>query len=82
MKFSLGAFTSGFAADPRHGDQRADEQGLLVEELGQAGAGLAFLGWKVAAVTHKDRCQAFFECEFAHNQGIHLKGWNLPKVMQ
>jgi hypothetical protein len=54
MKFSLGAFTSGFAADPRHGNQRADEQGLLVEEFGQAGAGLAFLGGKVATVTHKD----------------------------
>jgi len=54
MKFSLGAFTSGFTADPRHGNQRADEQGFLVEELGQPGAGLALFGGKIATVTHKD----------------------------
>jgi hypothetical protein len=54
MEFSPGAFTSGFAADPVHGDQRADEQGSLVEELGQPGAGLAFLRGKVATVAHKD----------------------------
>ena len=65
MKFSLGAFTSGFTADPRHGNQRADEQGFLVEELIQPGAGLALFGGKIATVTHKDMGQAFFECEFA-----------------
>jgi hypothetical protein len=54
MKFSLGAFTSRLAADPGHGDQRADEEGLLVEQLGQAGAGLALLGRKVSTVTHND----------------------------
>jgi hypothetical protein len=54
MKFSPGAFTSGLAADPVHGDQRADQQGPLVEELGQAGAGLAFLWGKVATVAHND----------------------------
>ncbi len=79
MEFSLEAFTSGFTADPGHGNKRTDEQGLLVEELGQTGTGLAFLCRKVAAVAHddpllsdiyyyirlKDKSQAFFECEFA-----------------
>jgi len=54
MEFPLGAFTSGLAADPGHGDQGSDEQGFLVEELGQAGAGLAFLGRQVASVAHRD----------------------------
>ncbi len=50
VEFSSAAFASGLATDSGHGDQRADEQGCLVEELGQAGAGLAFLGWQVAAL--------------------------------
>jgi hypothetical protein len=54
MEFSLGAFTAGLAADPGHGDQGSDEQGFLVEELGQAGAGLAFLGRQEASVAHID----------------------------
>jgi hypothetical protein len=54
MELPLGASTADLAADPGHGDQRADEQGFLVEELGQAGADLAFLGRKVASVAHKD----------------------------
>jgi hypothetical protein len=53
MEFSLGAFTSGFAADAGHGDQGTDEKGFLVKELGQAGAGLAFFGRQVSAVAHK-----------------------------
>jgi hypothetical protein len=79
MKFSPGAFTSRFAANPVHGDQGGDEERFLVEEFGQAGAGLAFLWGKVATVTHKDllfsdiykyirlkdTSQAFFEREFA-----------------
>jgi hypothetical protein len=83
MKFSPGAFTSGLAADPVHGDQRPDEQGLLMEQFRQAGAGLAFLWGKVATVTHtdllysdiykyiriKDTSQAFFEREFAQITG-------------
>jgi len=43
VEFPSAAFASGLATDPGHGDQRADEQGPLVEELGEAGAGLAFL---------------------------------------
>jgi hypothetical protein len=54
MEFSLGAFTAGLAADPGHGDQGADEQGFLVEELGQAGADLAFLGRQIASMAHKN----------------------------
>jgi hypothetical protein len=79
MELSLGAFTSGLAAYPGHGDQTADEQGLFVEEFGQAGADLAFLCRKVPTVAHhdllesdiviyirlKDTNQAFFQCEFA-----------------
>jgi hypothetical protein len=54
MEFSLGTFTAGFPANPGHRDQRADEQGFLVEKFGQAGADLAFLGRQVAAVAHPD----------------------------
>jgi len=54
MEFSLGAFTAGLAADPGHGDQGSDEEGFLVEELGQVGAGLAFLGRQEASVAHID----------------------------
>ena len=80
MEFSLATFASGLSADPGHGDQGADEEWFLVEELGQAGADLAFFGRQVASVTHKglhasdiyiyirsmDMSQAFFEREFAH----------------
>jgi hypothetical protein len=52
VEFSSAAFASSLATDSGHGDQRADEQGLLVKELGQAGAGLTFLDGKVATVTH------------------------------
>jgi hypothetical protein len=79
MKVSLSAFTSGLATDPGHRDQRADEEGLLVEQLGQAGAGLALLRGKVSTVAHndllysdiykyiriKDIRQAFLKCESA-----------------
>mgnify|MGYP001593736187 CR=1 FL=1 len=58
MELSSGAFTAGFTADPGHGDQGSDEQGFLVEELGQAGAGLAFLGRQEASVAHIDLLQA------------------------
>jgi hypothetical protein len=54
MELSLGAFTSGLAAYPRHGDQTADEQGLFVEEFGQAGTDLAFLCRKVPTVAHNN----------------------------
>jgi hypothetical protein len=54
MEFPLGTFTAGFSADPGHGDEGADEQGFLVEELSQAGADLAFLCRKVASVAHND----------------------------
>jgi hypothetical protein len=54
MEFSLGTFASGLSADPGHGDQGADEEGFLVEDLGQAGADLAFLGRQVASVAHPD----------------------------
>jgi len=53
MEFPSAAFASRLAADSVHGDQRADEQGFLVEELGQAGASLAFLDREVATVAHK-----------------------------
>jgi len=44
VEFATGAFTAGLAADAGHGDQAADEEGFLVEELSQAGACLAFFG--------------------------------------
>jgi hypothetical protein len=52
VEFSSAAFASGLATDSGHGDQRADEERLLVKELSQAGADLAFLGGKVATVAH------------------------------
>jgi len=53
MELSLGAFTSGFAADPGHGDQGANEEGLFMDKLGQAGSELAFLCRKESSVAHK-----------------------------
>jgi hypothetical protein len=54
VQLAAGAFASGFAADPGHGDQRTDEEGFFVEELGQAGTGLAFLWGEVGTVAHRD----------------------------
>jgi len=85
VELSLSTFTSGLAADPGHGDQGADEQGFVVQNLGQAGSRLAFLGRQVASVAHRytsylsdilyyirqsNISQAFFECEFAQNGGL------------
>jgi hypothetical protein len=44
MEFSSGALASRLATPAGHGDQGADEERFLVEQLGQAGARLAFLG--------------------------------------
>jgi len=52
VEFPSAASASGLATDSGHGDQRADEQGLLVEELGQARSGPAFLDRQIATVTH------------------------------
>jgi hypothetical protein len=52
VEFSLSAFAAGLAADPGHRDQGADEQGFLVDKLGQAGSHLALLCRKVASVAH------------------------------
>ena len=52
VEFPSAAFASGLATDSGHGDETADEERLLVEQFGQAGARLAFLRGKVATVTH------------------------------
>lgn len=52
VEFPLAAFASGLATDSGHSDQRADEERFLVEELKQAGTGLAVLDWKIATVAH------------------------------
>ena len=46
---SAKACTGALAADPGHGDQRADEQGFVVEEPGQTGAGPGVPCRKVAS---------------------------------
>jgi len=43
VELSLSTFTPGLATDPGHRDQGADEQGFLVDKLGQARSRLAFL---------------------------------------
>jgi hypothetical protein len=80
VQLATGTFASGFAAEARHGDQGTDEERFFVEELREAGAGLAFLWGQVGTVAHRDLlsyliyiiisdmksyCQAFYECEFA-----------------
>jgi hypothetical protein len=52
VELTLVAFTSGLATAARHRDEAADEEGFLVKELGQTGAGQAFLGGQVVAVLH------------------------------
>jgi hypothetical protein len=53
VQLATGAFASGFPAESGHGDQRADEEGLFVEELSQAGADLAVFGREMGAVAHR-----------------------------
>jgi len=52
VQLAAGAFASGFAADAGHGDQGAEEEGLFVEELNQAGAGLTFFCGEIGTVAH------------------------------
>jgi hypothetical protein len=54
VELSLSAFTSRLAADPGHRDQGADEQGFVVQNLGQAGSRLAFLRRQVTSVAHRN----------------------------
>jgi hypothetical protein len=84
VEFSLSAFAAGLATDPGHRDQGADEQGFLVDKLGQTGSHLALLCRKGASVAHhhlllsdiytyirqKNTSQAFSKCEFAQNRGF------------
>jgi len=53
VQLATGAFTSGFAADSGHGDEGTDEERFFVEEFGETGTDLAFLGREMGAVAHR-----------------------------
>jgi len=53
VKLASAAFASGLATGAGHRDQRANQEGLFMEKLGQAGAGLALLLQEVGAMAHR-----------------------------
>jgi hypothetical protein len=53
VEFASRALATRFSAGPLHGDQAATEERLLVEYLGEAGAGFAFGIRQVVSGAHK-----------------------------
>jgi hypothetical protein len=54
MKLAPGALAAGFSASPLHRDEAAEDKGLFVKDLGEAGTNPPFQIGQVVSRTHGD----------------------------
>jgi hypothetical protein len=59
MKLASGALAARLSTGALHRDEAAAEEGLIVEDLGEAGAGAAFRIGQMASGTHRNHLLSF-----------------------